>query len=324
MGHRIGTRIVRGVTCAAVAGVAVAATAPGAVARKPAPPPKGGLRIHHTDLESSDGLFVFQNERRPFLAIEDTTVNTGTEPSSDSESAVYLVHGSRHWLLANRKVGRIRPGRRNSGTEHLVDVMDFPIGAYTAVACAGAQHGYAAAARNGRCIKGRTLDFFVAAKRWTGSVGGSLDSALGNIEQWSSSDTQLVYAVYEGKGVFTYRFTGTVTWKDSGTDQDGCTYSGTGSKTYTPQVQPTGSFSIDYKHEEYAGGFVEAAPLYPVTVSCPKANPFTTHGPVAPSIFASKLGTHTSLPFGSTALPGSPSVPAPGFEMHWNLAPAAP
>jgi hypothetical protein len=267
---------------------------------------------------------VFQKDRDPFLTLDDTTENTGTREITASVTAGYLVHGAKHWLLADRKVGDLFPGRRDSGVEQLVDVINLPIGAYTVVICAGAQHGYAAAPRKGRCKKHGALDFFVAATRWTGSVGGSFDSALGNIEDWNSSNTQRVFAAYEGRGVFSYRFAGTVAWKDTGTDEDGCTYDGSGSKTFTPQVQPPGSFTIDYKHEEYNGGFAQPTSFYAVTISCPDEDPLTVHDPVAPSIFASHLGTRTPLPFGSTSLPGSPSVPAPGLKMHWNLSPAAP
>ncbi len=312
---------------AAAVVVALAATAPSAIAKKPAPQPKPKpeLAIEQSTITGAHGPFVFQGESQPLLDLEDTTRNLSDHTIVDTETAVYLEHGARHWLLGRRRIRDLFYGARSSGTDETVDTMDFPIGAYTVVFCAGAQHGYAAAARKGQCRKHGTLDFFVAAKRWTGSLSGTFTTALGNTEDWNSSNIGLYYTGYGGRGLFDYDFSGTVHWTDQGTDTDGCAYSGSGSKSFAGDSQPAGAFTVDYKHEEYNGGFAAPASFYAITISCPfDEDSFTARGPAAPSIFASHLGGHTPLPFGSTSLPGSPSVPAPGLSMSWNLRAAGP
>ncbi|HEX3979521.1 MAG TPA: hypothetical protein VHW96_24830 [Solirubrobacteraceae bacterium] len=326
MGQRTGNRAVwrrrAGIGSAALV-VALVATAPAALAQKRAPAPKPDLAVSHWAIRATGGEFVFQNERDPNLSVEDTTANVGRAKAGRSATKVYLEHGGRRWLLAKREVPALRPGERDPGSQLVVHLMDFPLGAYTVEICADADHQYREATRARQCARDGAGDFTVAAARWQGSISGEYDSVLGNMERWSSSNAQLVYDGYT-HGIFTYALFGTVTWTDSGTDEDGCGWSGSGSSTFTRANQPVGAFVVDYKHEQYNGGFATAQHGYPITIACPDDTQSTNQGPEAPSIFASHLGSPTPLPFGSTTLPGSPSTPVVGLSVSWNLQPAAP
>src|SRR6201996_5958007 len=134
MGARTGTWGVwngRGARIAAAVVVALAATAPSALAKKPAPKPD--LKIEEARSKGAGGPFVFQGQSEPLLDLEDTTRNTTDEFIADTEIAVYLEHGTRHWLLGRREIHGLHGKHRSSGTDETVDAMDFPIGAYTVV-----------------------------------------------------------------------------------------------------------------------------------------------------------------------------------------------
>jgi hypothetical protein len=302
--------------------VALGATAPAALAQKRRPQPKPDLTVASGSVGYRGGQYVFQNDRDPNVSIEDATMNVGKQKAGRSVTKVYLEHGGKRWLLAQREVPPLRPGERDPGSDLVVHLMDFPIGAYTVEFCADADHAYREATRKSQCEKLGAQHFTVAAARWQGSVIGEYDTVIGNVERWTDHDAQLLFDGYSD-GIFSYLLTGTVTWTDSGTDEDGCGYSGSGSATFTRANRAAGSFDIDYRHEEFSGGWTIAQRIYPITIACPEGTQ-TAQGPEAPSIFASDPGGTTPLPFGSTSLPGSPSVPAPGLSMSWALRPAAP
>lgn len=327
MGQRTGKRAVwrRGAgTGLATLIVALMATAPAALAQKRAPAPKPDLVITDAQISYTGDKFVFQGERDPNISIVDTTANHGKHKAGWSVTKAYLEHGGKRWLLAQREVPPLAPERDDGGSDLIVHVMDFPIGAYTLEVCADADHRYHKGTHKHECARAGALDFWVAAARWTGSLSGEYESVLGNVEKWSASNAEIAFSRYEGSGVFTYVLLGTVTWTDSGTDEDGCGWSGSGSSTFTRANQPAGAFVVDYKHEQYNGGFATPQHGYPITIACPDDTQSTNQGPEAPSIFASHLGGPTPLPFGSTTLPGSPSTAALGLTFSWSLQLAAP
>ena len=311
---------------AAVLVVALAATAPAALAQKHPAAPRPDLTIEDAAITHPAGEqpFVFQNQRNPKISISDRNVNVGRGRAGRSVTKVYLEHGGKRWLLAKRKVGPIAPGAQDFGHDVLVDTMNFPLGAYTAEICADANHANRESTRKPQCARAGALDFIVAAARWTGSVSGEYDPALGNVEKWTSSNAELAFSSDEAGGIFEYAFLGTVTWTSSGTDDDGCVWSGSGSQTFTTEDQPIGSFSVDYKHEEYSGSFALGKQIYQANVACPGGGDSMAAAPEAPGIIASGLGGPAPLPFGSTSLPGSPTHGLLGTTFNWNLRPAAP
>jgi len=300
------------------------ATAPAALAKKPAPKPKPNAELVIARLHVIGPSFVFQNERDPNIHLGDTTLNIGTREAGPSLTKVYLEHDGKRRLLAKREVPRLDPGKRDSDTDLIVPVMDFPLGSYTLEFCADANYRYQHRPYPDQCFKHSTGDFSVIAKAWTGSISGEYDSILGNSETWLAPDTQLVYSGSEGGGIYSYAFVGTVTWIDAGTDEDGCTWSGSGSQSYGPQNPPIGSMSVDYKHEEYTAAFSAARPFYQAAISCPNGGSSTAASPQAIGFFASRQGGPEPLPFGSTTLPGSPNHGLLGSTFNWNLKPAAP
>lgn len=330
MGERTGKRAVRRGHAGIASGVlmiALMATAPAALAKKHAAAAKPDLAVasaHVVTTGAKDGMYVFQGERDPNISIGDRTVNVGKGKAGWSVTKVFLEHGGQRWLLAQREVPPLAPKRGDSDTDLVVHLMDFPIGAYTLEFCADANHRYHEGTRKAQCGKVGTLDFWVAAKRWTGSIAGEYDAILGNVERWSAPNAQLVFSRYEGSGIFGYDFVGTVTWTDSGTDEDGCTWSGSGSRGFGPQNPAGGAMGIDYKHEEYNGAFFQGAPFFQTNISCPNGGSSGVAAPEAIGFFASHPGAPTPLPFGSTTLPGSPTTGPLGTSFSWNLRPAGP
>lgn len=329
MGQRTGERAVRrwgAVVAWATLVVALAAAAPPALAHKPRPKPKPrpDLSITRLTIRFKGGLYAFQNERDPNISIEDRTTNVGTGKAGRSLTKVYLEHAGKRWLLAQREVPPLGPDQDDAGSDVMVHVMDFPLGAYTVVFCADADHRYREGGRKGQCRTDSQGEFYVAAARWTGTVNGEYDSILGNVEKWSSPDAEFLFDRYEGDGIFSYGFLGTVTWTDSGTDEDGCAWSGSGSHTFTSTDQPVGSFSVDYRHLEFNGAFAIAQQVYQSDIACPNSADSTANAPQSPGIFSSGIGGPRPLPFGATTLPGSPASGELSTTFSWSLAPAAP
>jgi hypothetical protein len=306
--------------------VALAATASPALAQKHRAPAKPDLTIEDAVLKHPAGAhpFVIQKQRDPKLFISDRTVNAGTAAAGRTVTKVYLEHDGKRKLLAKRKVAPLRPGETDFGNDVPVDTMNFPLGAYTAVICADANHAYPESTRKPQCARADELDFIVAAARWEGSVGGTYNDAIGAVEQWSSTDAVLKLEDDDPDGNFVYGFTGKVTWTDSGTDDAGCVWDGSGSKTFTAQNRPLGQMTIDYQLESYTALFSNNGVFFKTNVSCPGGGHELLDGPQASEIWGSGVAGDKVLPFGSTTLPGSPTAGSLATTFRWSLHAAGP
>lgn len=115
-----------------------------------------------------------------------------------------------------------------------------------------------------------------------------------------------------------YLFTGSITWTDSGEDAEGCTISGSGSRSYDDDAS-IGALSVDYLHETYSGSLQDmSGPPYEVTFSGCQHPPPSQPGPYEPTFWLPSV-TSNALPFGSTSLPGSPAQGPSGGTWTWNL-----
>jgi hypothetical protein len=303
----------------------VALLAPPALAQAHKRNPKPDLVIEHGTVTAAGGLYLFQNDPDPNVSLNDTTANDGAARAGRTVTRVYLEHAGRRWLLAEREVPPLRPGRSDGGSDLLVHETDFPLGAYTLKFCADAANADNESSRKSHCRSIDTSDFFVAAHGWIGTLSGDAITPTGFTENWYSSPAALTANHYEGNGTFSYAFNGTVSWADHGTDSMGCTYTGAGSHTFNTQNPAEGVLTIDYKHEEFNADInAPATGYYQINDSCPPPHgPGPIPGPFTLQFWGASEGTPIALPFGATSLPGSPSR-AVDTTFTWNLRAAGP
>ncbi len=158
------------------------------------------------------------------------------------------------------------------------------------------------------------------ARGWTGSLGGV--ETAGITDRWSSTNAQILFDQWEGGGIVSYLFSGSVTWTDSGTDAEGCTVSGSGTRSYHDD-DSIGALSVDYLHGTYSGSLQDTsgAPEQDRFSNCDDPPP-PEPGPYEPTFFLPSDSGNVMLPFGSTSLPGSPNQSI-GATYSWNLRAAA-
>jgi CARDB len=295
-----------------------------AQARKPPRHPPGKPDLTAKAVVAGDP-YLFYGQTHPTVTITDTVVNRGSGRAGPSLTRVLLEHDGKKWVLADRAVPALGPGRSDSGEDIVVPNTRFPLGAYKLFVCADAKHQEAESDEN-NCVKLSTPRyFFVAAASWKGSLSGTF-TAVGDgelTERWSSSDASLDFDQYEHGGIFTYLFNGSVTWTDSGQDSSGCQISGAGEDTFHGDAA-NGQLTVDYLKGEYTttGFSEEDGAFYDFTYhDCPfLTNPPSGTGPLQRVFWEPEpLGAPIQLPFGSTTLPGSPSKVFTG-SWTWNLA----
>lgn len=106
-----------------------------------------------------------------------------------------------------------------------------PPGDYRVVICANAKR-QGQEDRTNNCETVRK-HFYIVARLWQGSLSGRWTSPSSPSESWRSTDARLDFEQYTGNGRFLYVFSGTVAWTDAGTAPNGCTFSGSGTRSYT-------------------------------------------------------------------------------------------
>jgi hypothetical protein len=315
--------MVRRLVLPAVLVAALALIAAPALARKPLrrPPRKPDLAAK---AEVAGDPYLLYGQVHPTVTITDTVVNRGSGRAGPTLTRVFIEHDGKTWLLADRAVPALGPGRSSTGEDHVVRPNHFPLGAYKIVVCADAKRQEDESDED-NCVKLSTPRyFFVAAASWKGSLSGSF-TAVGDgelTERWSSTDTSLDFDQYEHGGIFTYLFNGSVTWTDSGHDSSGCQISGAGEDTFHGSAA-NGQLTVDYLKGDYttAGFSEESGAFYDLTYhDCPfLTNPPSATAPLQRVFWEpSPLGTPIRLPFGSRMLAGSPSSVFTG-TWTWNL-----
>jgi hypothetical protein len=285
-----------------------------ALGKQQQPKPKPDLVVTAAELKGNS--YTFWREKDP-ISVEDITKNTGTRRAGPTLTRVYLVHGNKQWLLVQRPVPALGPGKehREQSTSDALTAQNYPIGAYTLRICADGTHQVDESnERNCKTLLPR--HFFVIPRAWVGTMSGIEPAAI--IDRWQVPKAQLIFDQFEGGGVVSYLFTGTVTWSDSGTDAAGCAVTGSGSRSYDND-DSIGAASVDYLHETYSGSLQDTSgPPFQVTFSGCQDPPPSQPGAYEPT-FWMPSPTSAALPFGSTSLPGSPFQGPLGGTYTWVL-----
>jgi hypothetical protein len=283
-----------------------------ALAKKPRR--KANLAVTAAELKGNPYGFW---EEKGTITVEDITKNTGARRAGPSITRVYLVHGGHHYRLADRPVPALRPGKehRDESSSDPFATHDYPIGAYRLMICADAKHQVNESSEH-NCKWMQPRHFFVIPRAWTGSLGGVETRSI--TDRWSSPDAQFTFDQYEGGGIVSYVFSGAVTWTNSGTDAEGCTISGSGTRNYSDDAS-IGALSVDYLNGTYSGGLQDTSgPPFQVAFSNCRFPPPPQPGVYEPAFWLPSVSGNVSLAFGSTSLPGSPFQMA-GATYNWNL-----
>ena len=311
--HSGGVRLVVG---SAVAVVMLLVTAMPALGKEAKPKPKPDLVVTAATLNGNS--YTFWREKEP-ISVEDVTKNTGTRRAGPTLTRVYLVHGDKQWLLLQRPVPALGPGKehQDEGSSDPFAVQNYPIGAYTLKICADGKH-QVDESNESNCRKMLPRHFFVIPRGWVGTMSG-IETAGGITNRWQVPKAQLQFDQFEPGGVVSYLFTGTVTWSSSGTAADGCAVTGSGSRSYDND-DSIGALSVDYLHETYTASLQDTSgPPYQVTFSGCDHPPPSQPGPYEPTFWLPSVASTVALPFGSKSLPGSPAQNPFGATYTWSL-----
>jgi hypothetical protein len=296
--------------------VVLALSAPPVIAKGHAPSPD--LTLRHATMGGKPFVFFGQNTAGQ-ISVSDTTENIGKGRAGPTLNVVWMYHdGHLPIEIGDRAVPALRPGQRNSGEDSLKHDLRAAPGDYKVVICVNAKRQERESRLN-NCELVRK-HFYIAPRLWQGSLSGVWSApGGGTTEPWRSTDARLDFEQYTGSGKFLYVFSGTVSWSDNGTAPDGCTFSGSGSKTYSHD-DSIGNLTVNYLDDTYVAQLQATAPgIYTITETCPQGGTVTVPGPLNLLFWApSPLSGPAALPFGSVSLVGSPAHD-PFTVFTWNI-----
>lgn len=165
------------------------------------------LAIRHARMGGKPFLF-FGQPAAGQISLFDTTENIGRGRASPTVNVVYLSNSEHIVKLADRAVPALRPGQRDGGEDSVRHDIRAPLGDYRVVICANAKR-QEREDRTNNCETVRR-HFYIVARLWQGSLGGTWTSPAGATETWRSTGARLDYEQYTGDGKFLYLFSGTV------------------------------------------------------------------------------------------------------------------
>jgi hypothetical protein len=234
-----------------LAALVLAAPAMGAdVDRKPGhhkPKPEPNLEM--ISAEAHGPAYVFSDGAGGTLHWRGVVKNKGKATSRRTQMRLKLVprnttgHGTTAIWFEPRKVPALKPGHsyRAGGSGFIRSSL--PLGSYWVLVCAQ---------ENWCRYTGSHL--YVVQETWTGTVTGFGGAGgIARSESWQNvGPVSLNFDTYRGHGVFSYTFTGTMKWTDSGTNMNGCQRSGTGLKNFDKTSSGPG-IVLRYAHGDYRG-----------------------------------------------------------------------
>lgn len=183
----------------------------------------------------------------------------------------------------------------------------IPLGAYDVTICADVRDQVKERNERNNCLTGRDSHLFVTKRTWSGTLAGSAPARSGSLrDDWSSTDGTLELSGYRGDGEFSYNFGGTVTWATSGTDAADCTWSGSGSETFSARSDEHGDLFLDLDPDGYQATLSGFEIEYPTSGQCP-TGPRTSTGPDNTTFLDTGAGGGgpQPFPFGSEAIAGT-------------------
>lgn len=265
----------------ALALVALAATAGPAEAKPNKQKPKlPDLVVEDPTLMGQPFGFV---DSFPKLTWKDTTRNDGKAPAKASLTQVTLKGVSEDFDGPARNVDKLGVGEKSRKTS-TGPVLDAGIGAYAVQVCADAKEDVKEKNEKNNCrllLNGPELvKYYLARKTWSGFLNGSNTIGGGSAQEyWESKDATLTFREFRASGDFVYGFSGTVTWRESGTDGGGCTWSGEGTRTFTHTQTELGELVLNVDTGIYEGSYGIDSLFFPIHAQCGESSGFDSMGP---------------------------------------------
>jgi hypothetical protein len=257
---------------------------------------------------------------KSIVTVVDVTKNRGTARARRTHTDFDLVHDGKRRLLTDRFVPALGPGESHKARSSSDQPITAPLGAYRLEVCVDTKHQVRESNEKNNCeFLPRPSEFYVIAQTWFGSLSGIKTLADEAIETWRSTDASFDVELRHGRGLFSYLFSGTVKWSDSGSYGGGCVQSGTGTRTYSDD-DSLGELVVDYGNETYTSTDLTelGGPFYTIDITCPHGHS-TFNGPYQPQFWnPSPDGAAVPMPFGSRELSGSPSHMA-NVTWVWDL-----
>jgi CARDB len=274
-----------------------------------------------TSAQLTSRNYVFLGEQSTY-SFKDTTKNHGSSTAGRSYTSLVLNEtlafptggsGDGHEFAA-RAVPRLKPDHSDKGSKSSTFTLSDPtfIGTYYAFVCADRDKTIAES-REGNNCKNTNERLSIIPKTWKGTVSGSASVVDGVTESWTAQDMTFKFDSYSAP-YFQYMASGDVSYSISGTDDQGCTWSGSGTAT----IGNGGSLAVHVYFVDYDGGAVITDPVYTITRSCPNGSEGEIEGPWNSTWFFTGQPT---IPddVGVTELAGNYTTSDGGVHWEWNL-----
>jgi hypothetical protein len=288
----------------------------------PAHAAKPDLVISSQNTVNPDYFFRGEGTNAGFT---DRTKNKGKAKAGASKTSLVLLHPPqvRETAVASRDVPKLKPGKSDFGQGGDAVADSFPPGAYDAIVCADYRKKVKESNEDNNCAPLGPV--YVIVRSWFGTLSGNGPTTdPGVSETWRSDDVNFAFAEDLGDGRFEYLFNGSVRYTVSGTDPEGCTWSGSDTATFTGGTDVAGQgLILDYRKEEYFGSSGIGGFPFMWERSCPNEFPEDVPGPL--SLAGGFIVVNPQeidlppMPFGSTSLTGSATNENNGSQFGWLL-----
>jgi hypothetical protein len=264
--------------------------------------------------------YLFRNEDGT-ASFTDRTANVEKVTAGKSRTALVLIHAPEvdRTVVASRAVPKLKKEESDSGIGAETFGGNLPPGEYFAFVCADIDDKVKEKKEGNNC-RALTERVYVIARAWDGQLNGSGPTVAGDgvTETWSSYDASLRFVEYLGDGQFTYAFRGSVTYSISGTDSDGCAYSGSDTAILSGDAE-VNTLTLDHRSEEYSGSAGVPLSSFTWKLVCEGFVEDYLEGPLSWAqafIDVNPQDDFQPLPFGSRLLAGS-STDEFGSQFSW-------
>lgn len=169
------------------------------------------------------------------------------------------------------QVPALRSGKSFRGSARDAVKRSLKPGAYHAQICADGPDEIKETNDGNNCAKAGVI--FIVARDWAGYVSGNAPVETGVNESWTAEYARFTYDKrLKPAGRVRYLFDGTLTYELSGTDSDGCIYTGSGAarvRATTPRpADEEYGLTVDYLKGQYWGTEVLTGQTFSYAVSC--------------------------------------------------------
>lgn len=276
---------------------------------------------HYLALAGQAERELYGSDRTPWLDMLETEHDNiraalvwsldggGEELGLQLVSRLWLFWSTRGYLDEGR--GWLEKGVTGSSAK-LLKARALEGASFIAFVCADRDKTIAES-REGNNCKYTNERLSIIPKTWKGTVSGSGSVVDGVTETWTAQDVSFKFDSYSAP-YFNYTASGDVSYSISGTDDGGCTWSGSGTTT----IGKVGQLHLHVYFEHYNGWGVIADPVYTITISCPNGGDSTLEGPWNSIwLHTGALSPLIADPFGVTELADQANITTSGGSEHW-------